>query len=53
MSWLVVIAFAIAVEVFVRFLTRGMEDKKKRERLLASIWLGFGVILILIWFYLK
>lgn len=53
MGWIVFIAFAIGVEVIARFLTRNMEDKKKRERLLAFIWLGFGVILILIWLYLR
>ena len=53
MGWIVFIVFAIAVEVVARFLTRKMVDKKKRERLLAFIWIGFGVVLILIWLYLR
>ena len=53
MGWIVFIAFAIAVEMIARFLTRNMADKKKRERLLAFMWVGFGVILILIWLYLR
>jgi len=53
MRWLVLIVAAIAVELIVRFLTRGMEDKKKRERVLAFMWLGFGVVLILIWLLLR
>ena len=35
MRWILIIVLAIAVEFFVRFLTRNMEDKKKREKLLA------------------
>lgn len=49
MRWILIIFFAIAVEIFVRFLTRNMEDKKKREKLLARIWIAFGAILIVIW----
>ncbi|MBO0587172.1 hypothetical protein [Sporosarcina sp. E16_8] len=49
MRWIVIIFLAIAVELFVRFLTRNMEDKKKREKLLARIWLAFGAILIVVW----
>jgi len=49
MRWIVIIFFAIAIEVFTRFLTRNMEDKKKREKLLALIWFAFGAILIVIW----
>jgi hypothetical protein len=49
MRWILIIVLAIAVEFFVRFLTKNMEDKKKRERLLALIWFGFGAILIVVW----
>ena len=49
MRWLLIIVLAIAVEFFVRFLTRNMEDKKKRERLLALIWFAFGAILVVVW----
>jgi hypothetical protein len=49
MRWILIIILAIAVEFFVRFLTKNMEDKKKRERLLALIWFGFGAILIVVW----
>lgn len=53
MSWLLFIAFAVLIEVITRFLTRGMEDKKKREKLLAFVWVGFGGVLLLIWFFLR
>lgn len=53
MGWIAIIGFVIAVEVAVRFLTRKMEDKKKRERLLALIWVGFGVALLVIWLILR
>ena len=49
MRWILIIFLAIAVELFVRFLTRNMEDKKKRERFLALIWFAFGAILIVVW----
>jgi len=49
MRWIVIILLAIALEFFVRFLTRNMEDKKKREKLLARIWLVFGVVLLVVW----
>jgi hypothetical protein len=53
MTWLLIIVFAIVAELIIRYLTRGMEDKRKRERMLALLWLGFGVILILIWLLLR
>jgi hypothetical protein len=49
MRWILIIFLAIVVEFFVRFLTRNMEDKKKRERLLALIWFGFGAVLVVVW----
>jgi len=49
MRWIIIIILAIALEFFVRFLTRNMEDKKKREKLLARIWLVFGVVLLVVW----
>ncbi|MEK5067888.1 hypothetical protein [Sporosarcina sp. FSL K6-1508] len=49
MRWILIIVLAIAAEFFVRFLTRNMKDKKKREKLLAFIWLAFGVVLIIVW----
>ncbi|XKI10133.1 hypothetical protein GGGNBK_00505 [Sporosarcina sp. ANT_H38] len=49
MRWILIIILAIAVEFFARFLTRKMEDKKKREKLLALIWFGFGAVLVVIW----
>jgi len=49
MRWILIIILAIAVELFVRFLTRNMEDKQKREKLLARIWFVFGAVLIIVW----
>ncbi|NYF25670.1 hypothetical protein [Sporosarcina sp. JAI121] len=49
MRWIIIIVLAIAAEFFARFLTRNMEDKKKREKLLALIWLAFGAVLIAVW----
>ncbi|MEK4405499.1 hypothetical protein MKZ26_14040 [Sporosarcina sp. FSL K6-6792] len=49
MRWILIIILAIAVELFVRFLTRNMEDKQKREKLLARIWFVFGAVLIVVW----
>jgi uncharacterized membrane protein len=53
MNWLLIIVIAIVAELIIRYLTRGMEDKKKRERMLSLLWLGFGVVLILIWWSLR
>ena len=53
MNWLLIIVIAIAAELIIRYLTRGMKDKKKRERMLSYLWLGFGVVLILIWLFLR
>jgi hypothetical protein len=53
MNWLLIIVFAIVAELIIRYLTRGMEDKKKRERMLSFLWLGVGVVLILIWLLLR
>ncbi|QUW20533.1 hypothetical protein JSQ81_11750 [Sporosarcina sp. Marseille-Q4063] len=53
MNWIIIIMIAVVAELIIRYLTRGMEDKKKRERMLSSLWLGFGVILILIWLFLR
>ncbi len=53
MGWLIFIVFAVLIEVVTRYLTRGMEDKKKREKLLAFIWIGFGAVLLIIWFFLR
>lgn len=49
MRWILIIFLAIALEFFVRFLTRNMEDKKKREKLLARIWFAFGAVLLVVW----
>lgn len=53
MNWLFIIVIAILAELIIRYLTRGMEDKKKRERMLSLLWLGFGVTLILIWLFMR
>ena len=49
MRWILLIVLAIALEFFVRFLTKNMKDKKKREKLLALIWFAFGAILVVVW----
>ena len=49
MVWLIIIIIAIAIELFVRYVTRGMEDKKKREKLLSLFWVALGVVLIIYW----
>lgn len=49
MRWILIIVLAIASEFFARFLTRNMEDKKKREKLLALVWFAFGAALIVAW----
>ncbi|WP_210471345.1 hypothetical protein [Sporosarcina sp. 6E9] len=53
MTWLLIIVFAIVAELIIRYLTRGMKDKRKREKMLSLLWVGFGVILILIWFVMR
>ncbi|WP_172370369.1 hypothetical protein [Sporosarcina jiandibaonis] len=53
MNWLLIIVIAIVVELIVRYFTRGMEDKRKREKMLSLLWVAFGVILIFVWFFMK
>lgn len=53
MTWIFIIVAAFAVEFLIRYLTRDMEDKKKREKILSLLWLGFGVILIVVWLIMK
>lgn len=53
MSWIAIIVFAVVLEVCARYLTRNMEDKKKREKILALIWVSIGVALLLIWWFIK
>ena len=53
MNWLIIIMIAVVAELIIRYLTRGMEDKKKRERMLSLLWLGFGITLILIWLFMR
>lgn len=49
MNWVIVVIIAIVVELVIRFFTREMEDKKKRERILSSLWLVLAVGLIIYW----
>ena len=51
--WFILIVLAIGVEAIARFLTKGMENKKKRELLLSLIWVTFGVVLIVIWLFTR
>ena len=53
MSWLLIIIMAFAAEFLIRFMTRDMEDKKKREKMLSLLWVALGVVLLLIWLFTK
>ena len=53
MNWLLIIVIAIAAELVMRYLTRDMEDKKKREKMLSLLWVALGVILVLTWLFTK
>lgn len=56
MSWtgmIAVIIFAVVIEFAARYLTRNMEDKKKREKFLALIWVLIAVILLVIWWFMR
>ncbi len=49
MKWIMVIVIAILVELVIRYFTRNMEDKQKRERVLSSLWMALAVGLVLFW----
>lgn len=53
MNWVLIIIVAIVVELVIRYFTRHMEDKRKREKVLASLWLALGVILVVYWVFTK
>ena len=38
MNWLIIIMVAVVAELIIRYLTRGMEDKRKRRSL--SLFMG-------------
>ncbi|MFD1928080.1 hypothetical protein ACFSFY_08415 [Sporosarcina siberiensis] len=52
-QWILLILFAIIIEIVTRYFTRGMEDKRKRELYLSLIWVTFGIVFIVFWVLTK
>lgn len=52
-QWILLIVFAIVIEVVTRYFTRGMENKRKRELYLSLIWVTFGMLFIVFWMITK
>lgn len=53
LNWVLIIVVVVFIELIIRFFTRGMEDKKKREQLLAALWVVLGVVLAIVWFFAR
>lgn len=53
MNWVMIIVIAVLVELVIRYFTRDMEDKRKREKILSGLWLALAIGLVIYWFVTK
>lgn len=53
LNWIMIIVIAVLVELVIRYFTRNMEDKRKREKVLSSLWMALAVGLVITWLIAK